>query len=199
MSQEEQDTTVFNTIKRRRSIGKMTEQRPTREQIERMLEAATHAPNHRKVEPWKFFVLAGKSRHELGEIMAGVQASRMENTTSEKALAVLNKERAKPLRAPVLIVVAAEQPHQDNVVEIENVEATAAAVQNMLLVADEMGLSCMWRTGDAAYDPYVKQWLGLAQDDHIVAIVYVGYPAIPSLERHPVSIEKKAAWLGWQD
>lgn len=199
MSEEEQRNIVFETIKQRRSIGKMTDQSPTRRQIERMLEAATHAPNHHKVEPWRFFVLAGKARRELGEIMVTSLAARMTDTMGEKAQAILSKERAKPLRAPVLIIVAAERPQQESIIDIENVEATAAAVQNMLLAAEELGLACMWRTGDAAYDPRVKRWLGLAPEDHIVAIVYVGYAAIPQLERHPRSIEQKTAWLGWED
>ncbi len=62
--------TIFEIIKRRRSIGKMTGERPAREQIERLLEAATHAPNHYKVQPWKFIVLAGKARERLGAVMA---------------------------------------------------------------------------------------------------------------------------------
>ncbi len=152
---------VFDIIRRRRSIGKMTAQQPSREQIERLLEAAIHAPNHHKVEPWKFFVLAGKVRTELGAVMAESLAARMAETTSEKAQAILNKERNKLLRSPVVIVVAAERPLLPKVVEIENVAAVAAAVQNMLLTAEEMGLACMWRTGDAAYDPQVKKWLGL--------------------------------------
>ncbi len=190
---------VFDVIKRRRSIGKMTEQRPTREQIERILEAATHAPNHHRVEPWKFFVLSGKAREELGMIMAESLARRMEETASDKVRAVLNKERSKPLRSPVLIVVAAEHPTLPKVVEIENVEATAAAVQNMLLTAEEMGLACMWRTGDAAYDLCVKKWLGLAPEDHIVSFVYLGFPAIPRIERHPTPVEAKTVWLGWEE
>jgi nitroreductase len=72
-------------------------------------------------------------------------------------------------------------------------------VQNMLLVAEEMGLACMWRTGDAAYDPRVKQWLGLAPDEHIVSFLYVGFPAIPHLERVPVSFKEKTTWLGWEE
>ncbi|HLG64767.1 MAG TPA: nitroreductase [Ktedonosporobacter sp.] len=199
MSEENLHNIVFETIRQRRSIGKMTDQPPTRWQIERMLEAATHAPNHHKVEPWGFFVLAGKARNELGEIMATSLAARMTDTTGEKAQTILSKERAKPLRAPVLIIVAAERPRQDNVIAIENVEATAAAVQNMLLAGEEMGLACMWRTGDAAYDPRVKQWLGLASEDHIVAIVYVGHPAIPWQERRPGSIKQKTTWLNWED
>lgn len=186
---------VFDIIKRRRSIGKMTAERPTREQIERMLEAATHAPNHHKVQPWKFIVLSGKAREELGEVMAESLATRLVETSSNKAQAMLAKERSKLLRSSVIIVVAAEAPHQPNVLEIENIEATAAAVQNMLLTAEEMGLACMWRTGEAAYDPRVKRWLGLAPDDHIVSFLYVGYPAIPHIERVPIPFAEKTVWL----
>src|SRR6266487_2180691 len=140
--------TVFEIIKNRRSIGKMTEHRPTRKQIAQILEAATHAPNHHKVEPWKFFVLAGQSRAELGNVMARSLAERLGDSTNitlsatdvtlsaAKGLALLNKERNKLLRSPVVIIAAAEHPQQPNVLAIENIEAVAAAVQNMLLVAE---------------------------------------------------------------
>ena len=101
---------VFDIIKRRRSIGKMNGERPTREQIELLLEAATHAPNHHNTQPWKFIVLAGNAREELGKVMAMSLANRLEETSSEKAQTILNKERNKPLRSPVVIVVAAKSP-----------------------------------------------------------------------------------------
>jgi nitroreductase len=189
---------VFDLIKRRRSIGKMTGERPTREQIELLLEAATHAPNHHNAQPWKFIVLAGNAREELGTVMAMSLADRLEETSSDKAQASLNKERNKPLRSPVVIVVVAEPPKQPKVMEIENIEAAAAAVQNMLLTAEEMGLACMWRTGDAAYDPHVKQWLGLESGEQIVAFLYVGYPAIPRLARIPITFKEKSTWSGWE-
>lgn len=191
--------TVFDIIQQRRSIGKMTDERPTREQIERLLEAATHAPNHHHTQPWKFIVLAGDARAEVGKVMAESLEGRLEDTSGEKAQALINKERNKLLRAPVVIVVAAEPPALPKVLEIENIEATAAAVENMLLAGEEMGLACMWRTGDAAYDPRVKRKLGLSQEDHIVALLYVGFPAIPRLERRPVPYEEKTVWLGWED
>jgi nitroreductase len=191
--------TVFQTIRNRRSIGKMTSEVPTREQIERLLEAATHAPNHHKVQPWRFFVLVGHAREELGSVMGEALMARLDETTSDKAQALINKERGKLLRAPIIIIVAAEPPGLPNVLEIENIEATAAAVQNMLLTAEEMGLACMWRTGDAAYDARIKAWLGLSPQAHIVAFVYVGYPAIPHLERRPIPFEQKTTWIGWEE
>jgi nitroreductase len=191
--------TIFQTIKRRRSIGKMTSEVPNREQIERLLEAATHAPNHHKVQPWRFFVLAGHAREELGAVMADALAARLAETTSDKAQALINKEHGKLLRSPIIIIVAAERPNLPNVLAIENIEAVAAAVENMLLTAEEMGLACMWRTGDAAYDPRIKAWLGLSAEDHIVAFVYAGYPAIPHLERKPIPFEEKTTWIGWEE
>lgn len=173
----------------------MTTESPTRAQIERILEAATHAPNHHKVEPWRFIVLAGNARNKLGEIMAATLAERIEDTNQANSQAIIEKERNKPLRSPILIVVAAEHATQPKISDIENIEAVAAGVQNMLLTAEEMGLAAMWRTGDAVYNLKVKQWLGLTPEDHIVAFLYLGYPAIEAQERQPQAIESKTIWM----
>jgi nitroreductase len=191
-------TTVRETIQQRRSIGKMTEQCPSRAQIQQLLDAASHAPNHHRVEPWRFFVLGGHTREEFGAVLQESLLARMEDKTSEKAQALLRKERNKPLESPVVIAVVAEHAQQTKVMDIENIEATAAAVQNMLLVAEEMGLAAKWRTGDAAYDPLVKRWLGVSSEDHIVAFLYIGFPAIPRVERHPTPVAEKTTWLGWE-
>lgn len=190
---------VFDVIQRRRSRGKMSQERPTRKQIEQILAAATYAPNHHKVEPWHFFVLSGTARNELGEIMARSLATRQTDFPESSLQALLAKERNKPLRAPVLIIAVAAHMEQPKVLDIENIEATAAAVENMLLVAEEKGLACMWRTGDAAYDPAVKRWLGINEQDTIVGIIYVGYATQEPAERHPQPLAEKTIWLGWQE
>src|SRR5260370_7038171 len=123
---------VFDIIKRRRSIGKMTEERPTREQIERLLEAATHAPNHYKVQPWKFIVLAGNAREELGAVMAESLADRLEETSSNKAQAILKKERSKLLRSPIGIVVVADPPNHPKVLHTHNIMTAASPLPNLL-------------------------------------------------------------------
>lgn len=189
---------LFDVIKNRRSVRRMAAVQPTREQVECLLEAASYAPNHYMVEPWKFFVLTGQAREELGRVMAEALAARLEETTSDKAQAMLKKEREKPLQAPVIIVVAVERPRLSWEREIENVEAVSAAVQNMLLAAQAMGLASLWRTGDAAYDPHVKAWFGLSPDDHLVAFVYLGFAAVPNLERTPTHFASKTQWWGWE-
>ena len=63
-------------IEGRRSIGKVTDERPDRALIEQVLESATWAPNHRLTEPWRFVVLAGQAREALGWFMGEQNAAR---------------------------------------------------------------------------------------------------------------------------
>jgi nitroreductase len=186
---------VFEAIKQRRSVGQVTQEEPTREQIERLLEAATYAPSHHVTEPWHFFVVTGAAREGLGHVMATSLSMRMENRTSEKARMQLLRERNKPLRAPVIITVAMMGLKNMPGLMVENIEAAGAAVQNMLLVAQEMGLATLWRTGDTAYDPFVKSWFGMDPEDHIVGFVYVGFPKAARPMRTPTPFAAKTIWL----
>lgn len=189
---------VFEAIQARRSVGLMKPDLPPREKIERILEAATFAPNHHEVEPWRFVVLAGKAREEFGNLMAELLQEKLPDTTSEKSQAALAKERNKPLRAPVLIIAGSVEPINPKIVDIENLEAVAAAVQNMLLVAEEEGLAAIWRTGGPIYDTRVKTLFGFKPHEHIVAVVYLGYPAVPRPMRIPGGFQDKTEWRGWE-
>jgi nitroreductase len=191
----EQHTPVFNTIKQRRSVGQLTDQEPSRAQIERMLEAATYAPSHHVTEPWHFFVITGAAREELGALMAASIQPSLKDHPPEKMQLRLWKERNKPLRAPVIITVALKEIQNIEGMLIENIEAAAAATQNMLIAAEEMGLATLWRTGESAYDPLIKRWFGLTSDDHIVGFIYVGYPKVVRQMRTPTHFSEKTTWL----
>lgn len=197
-SQNLQQVWILEAIKQRRSTGVMTDEEPRREQIERLLEAATYAPNHHVQEAWHFFVVTGTAREILGDVMAEALELRLglsqEQKHDAKIQKMLLKERMKPLRAPVIITVTV--PHISQQEDfVERIEAGSAAVQNMLLAAHEMGLATYWRTGGHAYDPHVKNWFGLAPEDHIVGFVYVGFSTIIRQERVPTSFMQKTTWL----
>jgi nitroreductase len=78
-----QSVQVLNTIKRRRSVGHVSREQPSQEEIERLLEAATYAPSHHITEPWRFFVLTGSARAALGDVMATSLQTRLEQNGSE--------------------------------------------------------------------------------------------------------------------
>jgi nitroreductase len=105
----------------------------------------------------------------------------------------LAKERGKPMRAPVIIAVAAKIV-KSKIPEIEQVAAVAAAVQNMFLAANALGYGAMWKTGGAAYDAGIKAQFGLTAQDHVVALLYLGTATVPGpLEQAPV--QEAITWL----
>jgi nitroreductase len=189
---------VREAIEGRRSIGKVHPDQPTREVIETILEAATWAPNHRITEPWRFFVLAGAAREQLGAFMGAQNAAKYAEDDPNREI-----ERArgakKALRAPVVIAVAVEPSPASNVDEVEEIAAVAAAAQNMLLAAHALGLGAMWRSGAIIHDPSVKAWLGLSERAHVLGFIYVGFPAMTSSRSQRTPAAALTEWRGWDD
>jgi len=162
---------LFDAIETRSSAGRLTEPGPSTEEIERLLQAATRAPDHGRIKPWRFFVLGAADREAFATAAALAKRARTPAMTEEQVAA----EREKILRSPTLIVAGcAVERTQVKVPEIEQVIAVGAAVENLFLAAHGLGYGVMWKTGAAAYDAGVKAVVGLRPDDHIVAILHVG-------------------------
>jgi nitroreductase len=94
-----------------------------RDVIEKLLSAGAQAPNHHKTRPWRFVVLTGDGRKKLGDVMAASFLDRNPATPPEG----LDKTRALPLRAPVVIAVGADKPTEPKIIEMENISAASAA------------------------------------------------------------------------
>jgi len=203
---------ALEAIHSRRSIGKHLPDVPPRELIEQLLAAAVEAPNHHETEPWRFFVVTGKAREEMGAVMEEALRKRMAGEDSKKVDGLAVAELAKPMRSPVLIVVGVKHDVKEKpalspsngggerIMPVEDLEACAAAIENMVLAAHALGLAAQWRTGDGAFDPYVKAWFGLAPLDEIAGIVYVGYrdAARDPPHRGPREWRGKTEWWGWE-
>jgi nitroreductase len=143
------------------------------------------------VRPWRFVVLTGEGRNKLGDVMAASQQERHPEFSHD----VLDKTRALPLRSPVVIAVGVDKPSEAKVLEIENVCAAAAAIENLLLAAQGMGLGAKWRTGEWARDAKVKEWLGFEVDQHLIGFIYIGYPEFVSVPAPRPSFEDRTIWM----
>ena len=182
---------LFEAIKTRYSAKTVKADAVPRDLIEKILDAGNSAPNHFKVRPWRFFVLTGNARNKLGDVMAASQHDRLPDLAQEG----LDKTRALPLRAPVIIAVGVDQPVETKVLEIENIMAVAAACQNMLLAVHALGLGAVWRTGEWTQDVRVKEFLGLAHDQHIAGFLYIGYPEPGGAPLEKPSFEDRTTWV----
>jgi len=187
---------TLEAIRTRRSIGKQTDQVPTRDQIEIILDAGTWAPNHHVTHPWRFVVIAGDVRREFGQIAAQSKLRRM----AAQGRSIEGEEEVqirKALRSPVIIAIGIEPA--PTAPEIEEFAAGAAAAQNMLLAAHDLGLAAIWRSGDAIFDPDVAKWLGLSESGRIIGFLYVGYAALTKDAPAHVPFAEITEWRGWSD
>lgn len=182
---------VFDAIHGRLTISKVKPDALPRDVIEKLLSAGAQAPNHHKVRPWRFVVLTGDGRKKLGDVMAASFLDRNPATPPEG----LDKTRALPLRAPVVIAVGADKPADTKIIEMENISAASAAAQNILLAAHAQGLGAIWRTGEWARDAKVKEFLGFAADQQIVGFIYVGYPDVTPEPYVRQGFEDRVIWM----
>ena len=188
---------VIRAIETRQSIGRVKPDPVPRELIERILESAVHAPNHRLTEPWRFHVFTGKGRGELARARAEIARlqAEAEGESDELAAGRISRERKKAFRAPVVIAVICEDGREE-VETLENYASFACAVQNMQLTAHSLGLAAMWRTGPVAYHEHMRRFFGLREGDTVVAHLYVGYPDMGARPRRRQPAKEKTVWHG---
>ncbi len=182
---------AFELIHGRSATGRVKADPLPRAVIEKLLAAGAQAPNHYKVRPWRFVVLTGAALGRLGDVMAASLKAKFPELAEEN----LAKERAKALRAPLIIAVAADLPAEPKVDRMENITAAAAACQNILLAAHAEGLGAIWRTGDTARDPEIKRFLGFAPEQELLAFIYIGYPDAPVEKKERPSFEDRTVWM----
>jgi len=103
-------------------------------------------------------------------------AAALREKTPDADAEALARESSKAWRSPLLIVVSAAIQVHPKVPEVEQLVAVGAAIQNLWLAAETLGLGVAWKTGSHAYHSGVKAALGLAPDEHIIGFVHVGVP-----------------------
>lgn len=188
---------LLEAIRTRRSVKRVTDRRPSRQDIVAILEAARWAPNHHLTQPWRFHVIAGQERTKMGEFVAA--AIEREDWPDAAAAAGLAREvRGALLRAPVVIAVTVRR-NADPTVDLEDYAAACCATQNLLLAAWSKGIASKWRTAELAVHPAAKRYLGIGPEDRIVAYAYLGYPAEKAVPEPQPRSPDCVTWLGWEE
>ena len=154
----------------RRSAARLSEPAPAPHAIHILLESPAHVPDHGRLLPWRLLVVQGDARARLGDVMAEALSRRNPEATEQS----LARERDKALRAPLVIVVATQCQRSAKIPVIEQTLSAACAAQSIMQAAFALGLGAMWKTGDAAYDEFVKRALGIGPHDLIVGFIHVG-------------------------
>ena len=148
------------------------------ELLDRLIAVAATAPNHKRTFPWRFRVITGEGRAQLGEALA------QDLIEAQQAEAKIEKARAKYLRAPAVIAIASLHGENDTMTA-ENRDAVSAAIQTLLRGATAAGLASYWSTGAAMTSTRLREFCGFDDSDTIVGLIYLGWPigTPPAIDR----------------
>lgn len=182
---------IFDVIKRRRSIfpAQYNDKPISKEDIERVLEAANFAPTHKKTEPWRFKVLQRESKEKLGLFLS---LKYMETDPKPKQFKV-EKLIQNPKKAAAVIAICMQRDPQESLPEWEEVAATAMAVQNMWLCCTEMGIGSYWSSPGLI--KYMDDFFELNTGEVCLGFFYMGYydDEIPEVTRG--TWQEKVTWM----
>jgi nitroreductase len=160
------------------SAKAMEEPGPSKKQVEDILRAGARAPDHGKLFPWRFIVFEGKGRKRMGDILAEVTEAQGERAKQ------VEEERNRFLRAPLVIGVISAAREQHKIPLWEQELSAGAVCQNILIAATALGFVGNWLTEWYAYDPMVKQKMGLKPGERVAGFIYIG-TAKDELEERP--------------
>jgi nitroreductase len=172
----------------------MREESPSRELVEKVLDAAIWAPNHHLTEPWRFVVLAGGERRQLGDRLSSALEQQIQSEQQKDEL--LKSEREKPLSAPVIIAMIFSPKDGAKIIPQEELVAAGASLENALLAAHSLGLGTFVRTGSHAYSETIRRYLEMKDKESLLAFIYLGYPAEPARPTSRTPVAAKIAWRG---
>jgi len=161
------------------SAKAMTGPGPSPAQLRQILGCAARVPDHGKLAPWRFILFEGEGRERMGAILAQV----LEQNEPEVSPQRLDLERARFLRAPLVIGVVSRVRPGIPIPEWEQMLSAGAAAMSILIAAHAQGFVANWITEWCAYDPLVAARLGLEANERIAGFIYIGHPAAPLEER----------------
>lgn len=163
--------------------------------IESLLELADCAPTHGRTEPWRFQVYADKGLEAFCKNHAKLYwegtDEAIRNTTKRDLFGSLYQF------ASHLIVVSMERTEGVKIPDFEEYAACCAAVQNILLGAEALGLAAIWNSGGMTYSDKMKEYLGIKEEDQVVALVYLGYldTELDKEAQRRISLDEKTQWI----
>lgn len=161
------------SIQNRRSIytGMFSSDQVDDEIIEKMLKNANWAPSHKHTEPWRFVVFKGDGLKKLADFQATLyklkHSDNFDNNQFEKL-------KAKPLECSHVIAIGMKRDDKERVPEVEEICATACAVQNAWLTASAHGIGCYWSTGGITFYEEAKAFFNLGDKDKLLGFLYIG-------------------------
>ena len=183
---------AIELLTQRTSCGMLEAPAPTSKQLELMFQAASRAPDHGLLRPYRFLTIQGAALDRLGQLFLDASLAKNPGIEESQRNRLLNM----PLRAPMMLVAIAVKQEHPKVPNIEQVMTAACAAQSVVQAAYAQGLGAMWRSGDLMFDSNVQKGLGLNENEEIVGFIYLGQPMRDRQAPEADQSQYVAEWMG---
>jgi nitroreductase len=188
---------IYEAIHNRRSHRFYKPEMPSREVLDRVIEAALWAPSGMNLQDWDITVMAGKVRDEFVDLVSQAIKNLLpilqKAQVSEKGQELVMKFFKNLGGAPVVIAVTIGKMPEDPS-NLANIQSGAALFQNLLLAAHAEGLGTCWMTGAHSLEKEILKFLG-KENHQLLAITPLGYSA--KEPPAPPRKDREVRWLGF--
>jgi nitroreductase len=152
---------------------------PTAAQLDEILHIAVRAPDHGKLNPWRFVIFEGTAREKVGQRFAARWAVLHPDHGQDS----LNFQQGLFTRAPLVILVASTAAPHVKIPVWEQQMSAAAVCYNVVLAAQALGFDAQWQTDWVAYDAGAKQAMGVTEAENVAGVIYIGTSTVPLEDR----------------
>lgn len=179
----------FLLTRRSRPAKTLTGPVPDRATLETLLTAAARTPDHGKLEPWRFVVLAKPALSRLAKLVA----------TRGVALGIdpdkIAKAQADYANADLAVAVVSSPKESEKVPQIEQVYSAGAVCLALLNAALAAGWGANWLSGWPSHDrDFIRSGLGLADHEQVAGLIHLGTETSAPPERPRPDLSTITTW-----
>lgn len=150
---------------------RLMEPGPVGDQLQYILGAASSAPDHGQLIPWRFIVVPQAARAQLADVFGAALLERDAQATPEQVA----QAQEKAHRGPILLLMVVDAARGDPEIDLyERIVSAGCAVQNMLLMATALGYGSALTSGKALKSSGLRALFGLQPGDHALCFVSIG-------------------------
>ncbi|MCK5183724.1 MAG: nitroreductase family protein [Candidatus Heimdallarchaeota archaeon] len=180
--------TFDEIIAKRRSIRKFKKDPLKEEEIEAILDAGNKAPSAKNLQQWRFHVYQREAKDKLVKFILD-EFDKISNKPGISKYARYSFQIMDEAPVAILVYSAQVMEHPAR----PDIQSVSAAIQNMLLKAQELGIGSLWICDVLYFDETIMKHVGAEMP--LLAAISLGYANESPASRTRLTVDDVTTWF----